>query len=189
VIRLATLFWLVLVSATGFAMFAVKYEVQALDDDFARTKKTIAAEEHEIHVLDAEWAYLTRPEILEEMNRRYLSLGPITTRQLHTTVDDIPLRPLPPAPAEVVAVAVARSALDESPPPALIPPPAPLEEPPPLPQLTKLAPAAALSATPEQSAPPPHLAKPVPVKVAAKRAAVRPPKSLDELFAQVSVSR
>ena len=53
-IRLGTLFWLVLVSATGFAMFGVKYQVQALEDELARTNRATAAEEHELRVLDAE---------------------------------------------------------------------------------------------------------------------------------------
>ena len=95
-IRLGTLFWLVLVSATGFAMFGVKYQVQALEDELARTNRATAAEEHELRVLEAEWAYLTRPETLEAMNRQFLSLGPIATKQLHTTAADIPLRPPPP---------------------------------------------------------------------------------------------
>src|SRR5271165_7069778 len=100
-IRLGTLFWLVLVSATGFAMFGVKYQVQALEDELARTNRTTATEEHELRVLEAEWAYLTRPETLDAMNRQFLSLGPIATKQLHMTAADIPLRPPPPAPAEL----------------------------------------------------------------------------------------
>src|SRR3984893_17458273 len=98
-IRLGTLFWLVLVSATGFAMFGVKYQVQALEDELARTKRATTAEEHEISVLAAERAYLTRPETLEGMNRQLRSLAPISTKQLHTTAADIPLRPSPPAAA------------------------------------------------------------------------------------------
>src|SRR5271155_3929225 len=97
-IRLGTLFWLILVSATGFAMFGVKYQVQALEDELARTNRATATEEHEARVLEAEWAYLTRPETLEAMNRQFLALGPIATKQLHTTAADIPLRPPPPAP-------------------------------------------------------------------------------------------
>ncbi len=57
-IRLGTLFWLVLVSATGFAMFGVKYQVQVLEDELARTNRATATEEHELRVLEAEWAYL-----------------------------------------------------------------------------------------------------------------------------------
>ena len=121
-IRLGTLFWLVLVSATGFAMFGVKYQVQALEDELARTNRATAAEEHELRVLDAEWAYLTRPATLEAMNRQFLSLGPIATKQLHATAADIPLRP-PPPPAEpppteppaVVAAAEPASATGTSP--------------------------------------------------------------------------
>ena len=44
-IKLGTLFWLVLVSLTGFAMFAVKYGVQSLEDDLNRIKKATIAEE------------------------------------------------------------------------------------------------------------------------------------------------
>jgi len=66
-----------------------------------------AAEEHEIRVLDAEWAYLTRPETLEGMNRQFLSLAPISTKQLHTTAADIPLRPVPSAPPPAAAPAEA----------------------------------------------------------------------------------
>ena len=45
-IRLSTLFWLILMSATGFAMFAVKYEVQALADQLAHTTRQAGQAEH-----------------------------------------------------------------------------------------------------------------------------------------------
>ncbi len=102
-IRLSTLFWLILMSATGFAMFAVKYEVQALADQLAQTTRQAGQADHELRVLDAEWAYLNRPEALAQMNQRYLSLAPIATKQLHTSVADIPMRVLPTAPVETVA--------------------------------------------------------------------------------------
>ena len=195
-IRLGTLFWLVLVSATGFAMFGVKYQVQALEDDLARTNRATAAEEHELRVLDAEWAYLTRPATLEAMNRQFLSLGPIATRQLHTTAADIPLRPPPPEPPAVVAAA-------EASPPANTAPSAPegvpvrAEEPatpqteadPPMTQ-------SALRAMPallEKPAAAPQSAKAVPVKAAAKPIPPAGPprraKSLDDLIAQIMTSR
>jgi hypothetical protein len=59
-IKLSTLFWLVLVATTGFTMFAVKYGVQSLEDELNRTKKAIVAEDHAIRSDEAEWAYLTR---------------------------------------------------------------------------------------------------------------------------------
>ena len=97
-IRLSTVFWLVLVSATAFAMFAVKYQVQALADELAQTARRAAGAEHQIRALDAEWAYLNRPDALAQMNQRYMSLVPIATKQLRTSLTDIPLRPPPPPP-------------------------------------------------------------------------------------------
>ena len=109
-IRLPTLFWLLIVSTAGFAMFAVKYEVQSVADQLARTVRQADDTEREIRVLDAEWAYLNRPDALAQMNQRLLSLGPIATKQLRTNIADVAMRPVPlPAP----------------PPPP--PPPAPVE--------------------------------------------------------------
>src|SRR5262249_58762959 len=96
--RLRSLFWLLLVSATGCAMFGVKYQVQALEDQLARINRSAAAEEHEIRVLDAEWAYLTRPQTLERLNRQFFSLTPTSTKRLRPAVPLLPTRPPPPSP-------------------------------------------------------------------------------------------
>jgi hypothetical protein len=201
-IRLGTLFWLILVSATGFAMFGVKYQVQALEDELARTRRATMAEEHEIRVLDAEWAYLTRPETLDAMNRRFLSLAPLSTKQLHTTVADIPMRPPPapppaPAPTETVVAAVepapqppvAASPEDEAPPPGpTVPIPAKAAAEPPS---TRSA-LRAMPALLERPAPTPQPAKAASVKAAAKSNPSSPPrraKSLDDLIAQIMASR
>jgi hypothetical protein len=194
-IRVGTLFWLVLVSTTGFAMFGVKYQVQALEEELARTKRASAAEEHEIRVLEAEWAYLTRPEMLEAMSRRFFSLSPISTKQLRATVADIPMRPPPPAPIEdVIAVA----AVEPAPPPAA-PPSAPEGVPTnaatPLPATAAPEPPrtkSALRVMPallEKPAGAPQFAAATPVKAATKAAAPRRAKSLDELITQIMASR
>jgi hypothetical protein len=163
-IKLGTLFWLVLVSTTGFAMYGVKYQVQALEDELARTKRATIAEEHEIRVLDAEWAYLTRPETLEEMNRRFQSLTPMETKQLHMSAADIPLRaPAPSPPVETPADAAA-----EAPPVSMLP---------------------VTPAMPEKPAAAPQPAKPPPVKVVAKPSVPHRAKSLDDLIAQIVASR
>jgi hypothetical protein len=162
-IKLSTLFWLVLVSTTSFAMFAVKYGVQSLEDELNRTKRATIAEEHAIRADEAEWAYLTRPETLDEMNRRHLALGPITTKQLRTSVIDIPLR----AAAPVVAVAEQPA---ESAPPAI--------------PASTIAPALV-----EKQAEVVEFARPAPTKAMAKPVPSRRPKSLDELIAQVVANR
>jgi cell division protein FtsL len=195
-IGVGTLFWLVLVSATGFAMFGVKYQVQALEDELARNRRAIMAEEHEIRVLDAEWAYLTRPETLEGMNRQFLSLAPISTKQLHTTVADIPLRPSPPAasppsvPEEAAVVAAAELPV---PPPA---PPSVAEGVPsgiPAPVAAERSPGqSALRVMPallEKPAGAPQLAKATAPKGAAKPTAPGRAKSLDDLISQIMASR
>ena len=207
-IRLGTLFWLVLVSATGFAMFGVKYQVQALEDELARTNRATAGEEHELRVLEAEWAYLTRPETLEAMNRQFLSLGPIVTKQLHTTAADIPLRPPPPPaeppPAEApsveppAVVAAAEPAAAASTPPSA-PEGVPVRAPEPaIPQTAAEPPVtqSALRVMPallEKPGAAPQLAKAVPVKAAAKPSPPASPprraKSLDDLIAQIMTSR
>ena len=165
VIKLSTLFWLVVVSTTGFAMFAVKYGVQSLEDELNRTKKAVVAEVHAIRSDEAEWAYLTRPETLDEMNRRHLSLGPIATRQLRTTLTDIPLR----AAAPVAVDAPVAEPRVESAPPAIL--------------ASTFAPA-----SPEKPSEAAELAKPVSAKALAKPVPPRRPRSLDELIAQVAAS-
>jgi hypothetical protein len=97
-IRLASVFWLLLVSVVALATFAVKYEVQALDARLADTRRATASESRELRVLDAEWAYLNRPDMLAAMNQRFLSLAPITRKQLQTATAEIPMRPAPAEP-------------------------------------------------------------------------------------------
>ena len=168
-IKLSTLFWLVVVSTTGFAMFAVKYGVQSLEDELNRTKKAVVAEVHAIRSDEAEWAYLTRPETLDEMNRRHLSLGPIATRQLRTTLTDIPLRAAAPVAVDAPVVAVAEPPVESAPPTILASTIAPV--------------------SPEKPLEAAELAKPVSAKALAKPVPPRRPRSLDELIAQVAASR
>ena len=181
--KLATLFWLVLVSAAGFAMFAVKYQVQSLEDELNRAKKDTIAEEHAIRMDEVEWAYLTRPETLEEMNQRHLSLLPIATTQLRTSLADIPLRPSPSSspPVEEAVASAAPSA--ENAPAIMASPPeqaaqAPVTPPEPLRQVAAAAPLQA-----------PGMIKLVAAKAVTKPAAPRRPKTLDDLIAQIATSR
>ncbi len=169
-IKLGTLFWLVLVSMTGFAMFAVKYGVQSLEDELNRAKKATIAEEHAIRADEAEWAYLTRPETLDEMNRRHLSLGPIATKQLRIALSDIPVR-------AVVPLAVDAPALTEPQAEGTVP----------VATISLAAIVPALPEKPAEAAAEP--VKPASAKVAAKPVLPRRPRSLDELIAQVAGGR
>jgi hypothetical protein len=154
---------------TGFAMFAVKYGVQSLEDELNRTKRATTAEEHAIRIDEAEWAYLTRPEALDEMNRRHLSLGPIATKQLRIALSDIPLRTAAP-------LAVDAPTLPEASAEGAVPVPT-------------ISVSAAAPALQEKRAETAELLKPVPARAAAKPISSRHPRSLDELIAQVAAGR
>ncbi len=91
-IRLSTLLWLCFVAALGFAMFEVKYEVMDIEDQFAKTNRAILADRDAIHVLQAEWSYLSQPSRLADLAKRHLNLAPVQTKQLGR-IEEIPLRP------------------------------------------------------------------------------------------------
>ena len=96
-IRFSTLFWALLVSASGYAMFQVKYEVVQLEDELARVNHQISSDNEQIRVLGAEWSFLNQPQRLEQLAKRYLNLGPIGTQQIGR-IDELPRRsPIPPA--------------------------------------------------------------------------------------------
>jgi len=218
-IKLAGWFWLVLVSSAAFTMFAVKYEVQSLEEELNRARKEIAAEEHAIRMDEVEWAYLTRPQTLEEMNRRHLSLIPIATTQLRVTIPDILMRP-PPSPPVEEAVAAAAPLTAEATPSDASPPPKRAQEAATAmagPAQASLTGAAAprtadvaaspqttgpalVTVTPTQTTSPtvatvqtptraPEITKPVVIRAAAKPAVARRPKTLDDLIAQIVASR
>lgn len=90
-IRGITVLWFGLVVGLGAGLFQVKHEVQLLEQDLQRLNRAILADQEAIHVLQAEWTYLDRPERLARLSRRHLELAPLTAVQI-ITIDDLPLR-------------------------------------------------------------------------------------------------
>lgn len=88
----ATLFWICLAAVVGFGLFHVKYKVQALEEELARLNSEIVQGQEQLHVLHAEWSYLNRPDRLEELNTRFLGLGPMTPKQIGR-IGELPVRP------------------------------------------------------------------------------------------------
>lgn len=163
------LFWFILVMATGIGNFAVKHTVQGLDDELNAVRKKTIAEQKEIHELTADWTFLNQPELLANLNNRYVHLGPVSPKQVESSIDNLPLRPAAPpaAPEPQIAAAV---------PPVLVaqqaPPPAPLP----------IVRAAAVSAPAPRPSPIVQVAASVPARP-------KPTASLDSIFAQVSGGR
>jgi hypothetical protein len=90
--RLGAIFWGGLVLASGFATFNVKYAVQGIEEELIRIRRQTVAEQQEIRVLTAEWAYLNQPERLAELNRSFLQLAPMTAKQMLGRIEEIALR-------------------------------------------------------------------------------------------------
>ena len=166
--RLGIVFWLLLVLASGFTTFKVKYAVQDIEDELSRVRRQTIAEQQEIRVLTAEWTYLNQPERLAELNRRFLGLAPIGTKQLQQRIEDIPLRP-PPAPPDVVIGA------DVGPGPAAAPAVAATLTV--MPATITAVPAKTVSSEPAKAAP------------AAAAGSSQQPGSLDALIAQITDAR
>jgi hypothetical protein len=208
--RLGGAFWFILVVASGMTNFLVKQTVQGLDEQLTAVKKKTVAEQKEIHELTADWTFLNQPELLADLNNRYVRLVPVAPRQVIASADAIPLRPTPPPPEPAPMVML-------PPPPVQMPSaplPAPiiaavadqpahvpaaaavpvtsavLSQPAPAPQPAPIVPVAASQPAHMPAAP----AVPIvsqPVHAPPPAAPPHPPKpaSLDGLFAQVTGDR
>ncbi|HJO71807.1 MAG: hypothetical protein QF450_11855 [Rhodospirillales bacterium] len=90
--RPATIVSLLLAGVLSLALFALKYQVQDLEDELVELNRTIFADEEAIHVLKAEWSHLNDPRRLRSLARRHLGMKPVTPNQL-ATIADLPPRP------------------------------------------------------------------------------------------------
>ena len=81
-IRPVAVVWIGLAAVVAVSLFLVKYKVQDLDEHLADLERDKLATQEKIHVLEAEWTYLNRPERLESLAHKYLELGPTDPTQL-----------------------------------------------------------------------------------------------------------
>lgn len=74
-----------IVALVGSAVYAytIKYQTSYRAEQIAKTKIEIKAERDAIAVLRADWAYMTRPERLQQLADKYLpELKPLAVRQI-----------------------------------------------------------------------------------------------------------
>jgi hypothetical protein len=115
--------WFILVIASGMTNFLVKQNVQGLDDQLTAVRKKTVAEQKAIHELTADWTFLNQPELLADLNNRYVHLAAVAPKQVISSLDSIPLRPTPPpAPPQETAPQIAEATV--APPPITIAAPA-----------------------------------------------------------------
>jgi hypothetical protein len=93
--RLATLLWIALAGAMGYALYQLKHEVIALEGELGRLNRGIVQEQENIHVLRAEWAYINQPQRLQSLAQRHLELTPMSPRQFGR-MDNLPALPAEP---------------------------------------------------------------------------------------------
>ena len=101
-----TVLWLMLAALSAFALIPITYQVKSLEDELAEINAARIASEGAIHVLNAEWAFLTRPERLAADAARILGVVPLVAEQI-VGVEMIPLRGAAPADAAPIDGVVA----------------------------------------------------------------------------------
>lgn len=82
VVRVSLVVWLVVAVAVAFGLYQVKYEVQRLEEELRQVRGDIRRDRVALHVLEAEWAYLNRPERLERLAEKHLDMGPAGAQQV-----------------------------------------------------------------------------------------------------------
>ncbi|MBN8531225.1 MAG: hypothetical protein J0L97_05120 [Alphaproteobacteria bacterium] len=88
--RLMGFAWLVVLVVSAYGLYLLKNKVEVMRMELADTRGQIVSEKERQRVLSAEYAYLARPERLEEIARRHLSLQVMAPSQILASVGDIP---------------------------------------------------------------------------------------------------
>lgn len=105
--------WLVGAALAGAGLYGIAYEVEQLEAQLAALEQDIRREHEATRTLEAEWAYLARPDRMAELSRRYLpELHSLSAARL-ARIEDIPVGPRrdgPDAPASSATKAAAVAA-------------------------------------------------------------------------------
>lgn len=73
---------LVLFVAAASGLYVVKYRVQAIQVEITALNKQLEQERESMRVVEAEWAYLSRPERIQRLSAEYLKLQPVQPSQM-----------------------------------------------------------------------------------------------------------
>jgi len=92
--------WIVVIVVAAFGLYRVKYEVQSIRAQIKEATLELAQERESLHVVAAEWAYLNRPERLQQLSSKYLNTEQLTVAQV-AEVEAIPFPPIMQAAADI----------------------------------------------------------------------------------------
>jgi len=79
---LTTLICMLCFGIGAFGVYMVKYVVQDVQRDVTTLQAQLKDERESLHLLNAEWAYLNRPERLHALAEKHLALAPLDSRQI-----------------------------------------------------------------------------------------------------------
>ncbi len=82
--NLRVLINMVCVAVLAIGLYLVKYSVQDVQRNVVTLKSDLATEKESLHLLNAEWAYLNRPDRLRQLADRHLDLVPLDSRQIES---------------------------------------------------------------------------------------------------------
>ena len=75
--------WIGVAGLASIGLFNITFKVEKLQDELSGLNKQILQEQKAVHVLQAEWSYLSRPERIEALSQRLLPhLQPPTALQV-----------------------------------------------------------------------------------------------------------
>ncbi len=83
--------WMFVVTCAALAVFYVSQTVEGLERELAVQQRTILKQQEAIHVLEAEWSYLNRPERISLLADRFLALTPLSADHV-VSINDLPHR-------------------------------------------------------------------------------------------------
>ena len=80
--RISNIIVMMCIAIAAFGLYLVKYTVQDVQRDVAVLESELENERESLHLLNAEWAYLNRPERLQALADSHLALTPLDSRQI-----------------------------------------------------------------------------------------------------------
>lgn len=81
-LRLNTMICCACFAIAAYALYMVKFSVQNLHREVVVAQRNLAQEKEALHLLNAEWAYLNRPERLRRLSDTHLNLVPLDSRRM-----------------------------------------------------------------------------------------------------------
>ncbi|MDR1375798.1 MAG: cell division protein FtsL [Holosporaceae bacterium] len=78
----SSIFFAILICVVGAWLFYLKYSVLSIENRIRQTKKEIAIEKKNHHILKAEWKTLISPERIQRLAVKHLKMRQIEPKQL-----------------------------------------------------------------------------------------------------------